>query len=166
MIVYVGEPVCIIRPGIRALWYHDRHKHTSIQYTHILGPPVSQSVINRPKQQVLSLCLLLTANYEALQVCPTNHKCNQKLIQYQSLLLLSYNLCSLFICLLLLEAYAFSQTHTNTRMEMLLGQPPPVSMTQYISSVTPRLEPPEEQQEQQHGEKCRYDRGLRKGMWR
>lgn len=128
-------------------------------YTHIPRPPVSQSVINRPKQQVLSLCLLLTANYEALQVCPANHTCNQKLIRYQSLLLLSSNLCSLFVCLLLLEAYAFSQTHTNTRMEMLLGQPPPVAMTQYISSVTPHLEPPEEQREQQDGEKWRYARG-------
>lgn len=120
-------------------------------YTHTPGPPVSQKVINRPKQQVLSLRLLLTANYEALQVCPTNHTCNEKLIQYQSFLLLCFDLCSLFnTCLLLLEAYAFSQTNTHkkTHMEMLLGQPPPVAMTQYIGSVTPQLEPLEEQQEQ------------------
>lgn len=110
-------------------------------YTHTPGPPVSQKVINRPKQQVLSLCLLLTANYEALQVCPANLTCNEKLIQYQSLLLLGFHLCSLFnIRLLLLEAYAFSETNThkkNTHMEMILGQPPPGAMTQYISSVTP-----------------------------
>lgn len=74
------------------------------------------SVINRPQQQVLSLCLLLTANYDALQVCPTNHTCNQQLIQYQSLFLstpspllsLQYT-SSTFrgVCLL-------SDTHTHT----------------------------------------------------
>lgn len=41
-------------------------------------------------------------------------------------------------------------------MKMLIGQPPPVAMTQYISSVTPHLEPLEEQQ---GGEKWRYERG-------
>lgn len=104
-------------------------------YTHIPGPPVSQNVINRLKQQVLSLCLLLTANYEALQVCPANHTRNEKLIQYQSPLLLHFNLCCLFNISLLLV----SLTHTCTQkhMEMLIGQPPPVAMTQYISSVTP-----------------------------
>lgn len=98
---------------------------------------MSQNVINRLKQQVLSLCLLLTANYEALQVCPANHTRNEKLIQYQSLLLLHFNLCSLFnISLLLLEV---SLTHTcpQKHKEMLIGQPPPVAITQYISSVTP-----------------------------
>lgn len=113
------------------------------------------SVINRPQQQVLSLCLLLTANYDALQVCPTNHTCNQQLIQYQSLFLstpspllsLQYT-SSTFrgVCLL-------SDTHTHTHMEMLLGQPPPVAVTQCTSSVTPHLEPPEGQQGQEDGEK-------------
>lgn len=42
-----------------------------------------------------------------------------------------------------------TRIHNNTRMEMLLGQPPPVAMSQYLCSVTPHLEPPEEQQEQQ-----------------
>ncbi len=81
--------------------------------THIPGPPVSQNVINRAEQQVLSLCLLLTANYEALQVCPANHTCNAKLIRYQPLLP-CFALCSLFsIFLPLLEVYAFSHTHVT-----------------------------------------------------
>lgn len=129
-------------------------------YTHIPGPPMSQNVTNRPKQQVLSLCPLLTTNYEALQVCPANHTCNENLIQYQFFLLLRFNLCSFFnIGILLLEACTFSHTHAQKNMEMLLGQPPPVAMAQYISSVSSHLEPPEEQQEQQGGEKCRYERG-------
>lgn len=36
---------------------------------------------------------------------------------------------------------------------MLLGQLPPVAMTQYTSSVTAHLESQEEQQEQEDGEK-------------
>lgn len=44
---------------------------------------------------------------------------------------------------------------TLTHMEVLLGQPPSVAMTQCISSITPHLEPPEEQQEQEDGEKRR-----------
>lgn len=40
-------------------------------------------------------------------------------------------------------------------MEMLLGQPPPAAMTQCISSITPHLEPPKEQQEREDGEKRR-----------
>lgn len=120
--------------------------------THILKPPVSQSVINRPKQQALSPRLLLPANYEALQVCPPTHTCSQ----YQTLLLFC-NLCSLaIICFLLCEALSQTRTHSHTpkeTMEMLLGQLPPVAMTQYTSSVTAHLESREEQQEQEDGEK-------------
>lgn len=51
----------------------------------------------------------------------------------------------------------FTGTHTHTHpkknMEMLLGQLPPVAMTQYTSSVTAHLESREEQQEQEDGEK-------------
>lgn len=60
------------------------------------------------------------------------------------------------VCLL---SDTHTHTNTNTQMEMLLGQPPPVAVTQYISSVTPHLKPPEEQQEQQDGKKWRYERG-------
>lgn len=84
-------------------------------YTHISGHPVSHNVINRPTQQVLSLCLLLTANYKALQVCTASHTFTEKLIQYQPLLRLCSNLCSpLNTRLLLLEAYALSNTYTHT----------------------------------------------------
>lgn len=86
-------------------------------YTHIPGPPVSQNVINRPKQQVLSVCPLLTTNYKALQVCPANHTCNEKSIQYQSLLPLCFNLCSFFNSgFLLLEACVFSHTHMHRKL--------------------------------------------------
>lgn len=40
-------------------------------YTHILGCPVNQNVIST-EPQILSLFLLLTANYEALQLYPVN----------------------------------------------------------------------------------------------
>lgn len=81
-------------------------------HTHIPKPAVSQSVINSPKQQVLSLCLLLTANYEALQVSPADHTCNQKLIQYQSLLLL---------LLLLLQPLLSPRTSPTFRSVCLLS---------------------------------------------
>lgn len=81
--------------------------------THILKPPVSQSVINRPKQQALSPRLLLPANYEALQVCPPTHTCSQ----YQTLFLFC-NLCSLaIICFLLCEALSQTRTHSHTPKE-------------------------------------------------
>lgn len=76
---------------------------------------------------------------------------------YQTLLLFC-NLCSLaIICFLLCEALSQARTHAHTHrkknMEMLLGQLPPVAMTQYTSSVTAHLESREEQQEQEDGEK-------------
>lgn len=89
-------------------------------YTHMPRPPVSQTVINRPKQQVLSLCLLLTANYEALQVCPANHTTVNPISvpssSSSSSSVLQPLLSLLYICLHL-EARAFSQTHKQTKEE-------------------------------------------------
>lgn len=107
--------------------------------THIQRPPVSQDLINRAKQQVLSLCLSLTANYEALQVSSRPHMQHKVNPTSSS----TFHLCSLFIY--------FSLRHKQNKntVEMLTGHRPPP----WLSTSAPSP------QEQQHGERWRCERG-------
>lgn len=119
--------------------------------THILKPPVSQSVINRPKQQALSPRLLLPANYE---LCRCAHRPTHA-ANIRHFYSATFALSPLFVFYFVKPFHRHAHTHTHPKknMEMLLGQLPPVAMTQYTSSVTAHLESREEQQEQEDGEK-------------
>lgn len=79
--------------------------------THILKPPVSQSVINRPKQQALSPCLLLPANYEALQVCPPTHTCSHIRHFFYSA---TFALSPLFVFYFVKPFHRHTHMHTHT----------------------------------------------------
>lgn len=134
---------CMVGSGIRAPWYRDRHEHTSegLQWV---------GVINRSKQQVLPKCRLCTANYEALQVFPTQ----PTIKTHSNTSPFSFSHPSTFALSL---HYVFStfrsppslriKKHSHGKCYQVI-----ILLRQCISSVSPHLEPPAEQQQQESGE--------------